>query len=261
MNYLADPAEMAIVHMIDADPARTPTFAMFAKPDYFLSTGSQTCTTTSTTVSPCVNQNPGFAYDHGDYAAEIDTNYVGFAGPGVANLGLDGSSAQTGPSSAGVNSGQTTVPGSGTTGTWVDETDIRPTIMYLLGLRDDYIHDGRVISQILAKPSPLESPILERLGACYKQINSSVGELGTDTLIASTNALESSSPGDGVYNSTETWLRNLDVQRDKLAGQIKDLLERDEFGPLPPGMGGPPPGPPGDPNELLGQCVSLLAQA
>ena len=35
-NYLADPAEMAILHMVNADPARTPTFALFAKPDYFL---------------------------------------------------------------------------------------------------------------------------------------------------------------------------------------------------------------------------------
>ena len=35
-NYLADPTEEAILHMVNADPARTPTFAMFAKPDYFL---------------------------------------------------------------------------------------------------------------------------------------------------------------------------------------------------------------------------------
>ena len=28
------------------------------------------------------------------------------------------------------------MPGSGTTGTWVDETDIRPTLLYLAGLKD-----------------------------------------------------------------------------------------------------------------------------
>ena len=39
-NYLADPAEEAILHMVNADPARTPTLALFAKPDYFLSSGS-----------------------------------------------------------------------------------------------------------------------------------------------------------------------------------------------------------------------------
>ena len=42
-NYLADPAEMAILHMVNADPARTPTFALFAKPDYFFTPGSATC--------------------------------------------------------------------------------------------------------------------------------------------------------------------------------------------------------------------------
>ena len=38
-NYLADPTEEAILHMVNADPARTPTLALFAKPDYFLSSG------------------------------------------------------------------------------------------------------------------------------------------------------------------------------------------------------------------------------
>src|SRR5215467_11657278 len=39
-NYLADRTEEAILHMVNADPARTPTFAMFARPDYFLLTGA-----------------------------------------------------------------------------------------------------------------------------------------------------------------------------------------------------------------------------
>ena len=42
-NYLADPAEEAILHMVNADPARTPTFALFAKPDYYLHDGGTTC--------------------------------------------------------------------------------------------------------------------------------------------------------------------------------------------------------------------------
>ncbi|HWD56417.1 MAG TPA: hypothetical protein VG346_14925 [Acidimicrobiales bacterium] len=71
----------------------------------------------------------------------------------MKNLGLDGSAPAAGPNSAGPNSGQTTVPASGTTGTWVDETDIRPMLMYLTGLRDDYEHDGRVIIEILQSPN------------------------------------------------------------------------------------------------------------
>jgi hypothetical protein len=197
---------------------------MFAKPDYFLSTGAANCT------APCVSQNTAFAWDHGDYAAEIDTNYLGLAGPGVKTLGLDGSAADAGPNSAGPNSGQTTVPDSGTTGTWADETDIRPTIMSLVGLRDDYTPDGRVISQVLAKPShAIRPPTVDALGACYKQLNSSVGEFGTSTLQASTRGLESASPGDQVYTNTEAALSLLDRIRDVVAGQIKNSLDAAEF--------------------------------
>jgi hypothetical protein len=226
-NYLADPAEEAILHMVNADPARTPTLAMFAKPDYFLSKGSTSC-------APCVTQNTGFAWNHGDYAAEIDTNYLGLAGPGVANLGLDGSAPAAGPNSAGANSGQTTVPGSGTTGTWLDETDVRPTLMYLAGLQDDYQPDGRVISEVLAKPSStIGSPAVTALGQCYKQLDSSVGQFGTSTLQASTRALESTSPGDRVYTSTERALTLLDRARDFVAGRIKASLQAAEFSGTP----------------------------
>jgi hypothetical protein len=222
-NYLADPAEEAILHMVNADPARTPTFAMFARPDYFLTPGSTSC-------SPCVTQTDRFAYDHGDYAAEIDTNWLGLVGPGVKTLGLDGSAAGAGPSSAGANSGQVTVPGSGTTGTWVDETDIRPTLLYLTGLKDDYEHDGRVITQVLANPNQaLRAKGVNVLGECYKQLNSSVGKFGTATLQFATKGIESNTPGDNQYLATDKELRKLDVARDRLAGTIKQDLENAAF--------------------------------
>jgi hypothetical protein len=223
-NYLANPAEEAILHMVNADPARTPTLAMFARPDYFLQTGPTAC------KGACVQQDTGFAWDHGDYAAEIDTNYIGLAGPGVRHLGLDGSPANAGPSSAGPDSGQVTVPDEHTFGPWTDETDIRPTIMYLLGLKDDYEHDGRVITQVLARPNAaLAAPGVTGLGECYKQLNSSVGQLGTDTLIASTRAIESASPGDATFTRVDARLRALDITRDKLALQVKGELEAAAF--------------------------------
>ena len=227
-NYLADPTEEAILHMVNADPRRTPTFAMFARPDYFVTPGSTTCS------GSCVTQNTGFAWDHGDYAAEIDTNYAGFVGPGVAHLGVDGSTASEGPSSAGPNSGQVTVPEENTKGPWVDETDIRPTIMYLTGLQDDYEHDGRVITQILTHPNAaLKAPGVTALGACYKQLNSSVGEFGTATLQAATRAIESSGRGDVVYRTTDKILAGLEVVRDRLAEQIKGELEAAAFHDTP----------------------------
>ena len=227
-NYLADPVEEGVLHMVNADPARTPTFAMFARPDYFLSSGSATCN------GSCVTQNTGFAWDHGDYAAEIDTNWLAIAGPGVAHLGLDGSPADKGPSSAGPNSGQVTVPGSGTTGTWIDLTDVRPTLMYLTGLKDDYQHDGRVITELLTRPNAaLRAPGVTALGACYKQLNSSVGEFGTSTLQAATAAIESTSPGDKTYTRTDHALSGLERLRDGLAGQIKAELEAAAFNGTP----------------------------
>ena len=229
---LADPAEEAILHMVDADPARTPTLAMFANPDYYLQTGSASCDPSG--LNGCVYQTDSYAWDHGAYAAEIDTNYVGFVGPGVRNLGLDGPAANKGTTSSGPDSGLITVADDHFPGPWVDETDIRPTIMYLTGLRDAYEHDGRVITQILSDPNrALRAPGVTTLGECYKQLNSSVGDFAADTLQADTKAIESSSPGDRVYLRTDQALRALEVVRDHLAGQIKGELEAAEFSGQP----------------------------
>ena len=227
-NYIADPTEEAILHMVNADPARTPTFAMFAKPDYYLSTGPASC------GGPCVIQDTGYAWDHGDYAAEINTNYIGLAGPGVRHLGLDGNTPGQGPNSAGADSGQITVAQTHLAGPWTDETDIRPTLMYLTGLRDDYEHDGRVITQVLSHPaSALRPPKVTVLGECFKQLNASVGEFGAATLIASTRAVESTSPGDVRFRAVNAALRALEVARDALAGRIKGELEAAEFDNVP----------------------------
>jgi hypothetical protein len=223
-NYLADPTEEAILHMVNADPARTPTFALFAKPDYYLYDGGTSCS------GACVAQDTGYAWDHGDYAAEINNNWAGFVGPGVAHLGLDGSTPAEGPSSAGPNSGQETAVENNNPGTWIDETDIQPTMMYVTGLRDDYIPDGRVISQILARPnSALDRSSTVRLATCYKQLNSSVGEFGAATLIADTNAVESTSPGDATYQAVVGALQRLEAARDFLAGIVKRQLTAAAF--------------------------------
>ena len=62
-NYLADPAEMNILHMVTGDPKRTGTFALFANPDFWLSSGSAKC------GSSCVSEPSGQdAWNHGDVA-------------------------------------------------------------------------------------------------------------------------------------------------------------------------------------------------
>ena len=77
--------------------------------------------------APCVTpRTPGFAWDHGDYAAEIDTNYLGIAGPGVRNLGPGRLHGQRGPQFNQPGQRPDHRPGQRhPKGTLVDETDIR----------------------------------------------------------------------------------------------------------------------------------------
>jgi len=249
-NYLANPLEEGILHMVNADPARTPTLALFAKPDYYLSAGGTSCS------GPCVQQNSGFAWDHGDYAAEINNNWVGYAGPDVRRLGVDGFGPAGGPSSAGASSGQETVPqqSAGDPGPWIDETDIQPTMLFLAGLHDSYTPDGRVITQILdTVPTALRPAPVQHLSSCYKQVNSSVGDFGTDTLQAATAAIESTSAGDRTYRATMAALSKLEQVRDHLTQSVKDELfaaETDDQAIAPPVA-----------EAQLGMCKVLLSAA
>jgi hypothetical protein len=249
-NYLANPTEEAILHMVNADPARTPTFALFAKPDYYLYNGSATCS------GPCVSQNTGFAWNHGAYAAEINNNWAAFAGPGVANIGLDGSGPAAGPNSAGPHSGQENLiqQGAANPGTWMDETDIQPTLLYLAGLKEDYVPDGRVVAEILSHaPNRLSNPRVEALAACYKQVNSSVGKLGTWTLQAATRAIESNSARDRAYVATDRALSQLERARDRWAGKVKLDLYNDEFNGVAIKVGRA--------HGQTNQCANLLRRA
>lgn len=202
-KYLADPVELQLLHMITADPARRPTFVMFADPNYFLFAGAANCN------SPCVTENPGFAWNHGDVAPDINTTWLGMVGPGVDQVGIDSQ-------------------------TWSDHTDIRPTIMLLLGLQDDYTHDGRVLAEELdgfALPKSVkQGGIFIPLAQAYKQINAPVGPLGLSSLGVSTMALESGSPSDdSTYTNLENQLISITSQRNALAAQMIALLEGAEF--------------------------------
>jgi hypothetical protein len=229
--YLAGTVEQEILHLVNADPDRTPTFTLFPKPDYFFGS-NVTCTPAN--QAPCASNTLAnaarFAWDHGYYAPTIDITWAGFVGPGVANLGLDGPAADDGPAVHDPDGGGT-VPEFSTNGTWVDLTDIRPTLLWLAGLQDSYVDDGRVLTEILTDPNDaIAGSNYTDLAACYKQLNAGVGELATNTLIADTRALKSGSGGgDGLFNSTQTRLRKLLAQRDALATRIKDELFQAAF--------------------------------
>jgi arylsulfatase A-like enzyme len=203
MVRMADQAGMRALHMVTTgDPARNPTFVLFADPDYFITDfPASTCET-------CIN--PLFAWNHGDIQKEIATTWLGFVGPGVRREGV-------------------------VSQVWTDHTDVRPTMLTLLGIKDDYGHDGRAIIEPLhewALPRSLREhrATLSRLGAVYKQVNAAFGRFAMDTLEASTAALASGSDAnDSGYASLESSIEDLTARRDALAAQMKTMLDSAAF--------------------------------
>jgi hypothetical protein len=220
-KYQAGSVEQRILHMQTADPLRTPTYSLFPMPDYFFSTSG-----------PNVSVNSRFAYDHGYYSPNIDIIWSSVVGPGVARRGVDGPDPAGGNESHDPNS-TATVPQASGTGTWVEEADMRPTMLHLAGLRDDYQSDGRVISQILSRPTHSLTQT-EQLADAYQQLNSSVGAFATDTLIADSAALAGgSATDDSAFQSVQRKLSVLASARDALASVMKVQLARAADGHAP----------------------------
>lgn len=206
---LADTVGEKTLHMVNSDPRRTPTFTLFGNPDFFITTSNTNCPDAAHKVPNCIS--PGFAWNHGDIQPEIATNWLGLVGPGVKRTGIDSK-------------------------TWTDHTNVRPTILALAGLKDDYVNDGRVLIEALrsdALPRSLRShrETLLELGAVYEQVNAAFGAFGQDLLKASTRALKAGSvTNDSTYTSIETSIESLTTQRDALAAQIKAALNAAAFG-------------------------------
>ncbi|PYO01200.1 MAG: hypothetical protein DMD91_08400 [Candidatus Rokuibacteriota bacterium] len=199
---MADQTGMKALHMITAgDPVRNPSFVFFADANYFITDfPASTCET-------CIN--PLFAWNHGDIQPEIANTWIGFVGPGVRHRGQDDR-------------------------TWSDHTDVRPTILALLGLQDSYVHDGRVLIENLegdAVPHRLreDSHTVRNLVAVFKQINAPFGEFGVNSLKVSTAALASNSPNDATYTSLESKIGGWVARRDAIATGIRALLDGAAF--------------------------------
>jgi len=113
-QFLADPVEMKLLHMDHGRPARTPNLVMFADPDYFLFRRGDELHFT------CVTENPSFAWNHGDVQSDIATTWLG--------LGRSRREA--------VRHRQRDLS---------DHTDIPSHHPRVARLKDDYVHDGRVL--------------------------------------------------------------------------------------------------------------------
>jgi hypothetical protein len=127
----------------------------------------------------------GDSWNHGDIQQEIGRTFIGMVGPGVSKLGIKQ------PQDL-----------------FTDHVDVRPTLMTLTGLTDDYSHDGRPVVERLNSLVLPASLVNHRetapfLWQALKQIDAPFGPLAMATLKASTVGLTSNSPNDSTYNMIE----------------------------------------------------------
>jgi hypothetical protein len=206
---LADPVAMDMLHMVTADPQRTPTLAMFAHADYFLFAAAANCSSPCITV-PTTPPTNTFAWNHGGIQSEIATIWLGLVGPGLKNNAEDKT-------------------------TWLDHTDVRPTMLSLAGLKDSYLHDGRVLIETIdehAQPVHLRghAETLGQFADVYKQINAPFGQLSMDTLKISTAALKSGDANnDSMYVALSNKILNWTDARDEIASEMKAMLDGAAF--------------------------------
>jgi hypothetical protein len=209
---LADRAEMKLLHMVPFLADRVPTFTMFGNDNYFNETSGKSTGQGKDCSQPpaCVAEESGFAWNHGDFQKQITRTWFGMVGPGVAQQGrFDG--------------------------VFSDHTDLRPTVLTLVGLKDDYVHDGRVLVENLdpnALPDSLKDSLFTytALAQAYKQINATKGPLGVNSLVAANQAITS---GDATYNKFLTQIGAVTTERDALAAQMIALLNGAAFANQP----------------------------
>jgi hypothetical protein len=202
-RLLADQAEMKLLHMVTASPARTPTMTMFGNDNYFFETGNGGACASQ---SDCVFVGSGFAWNHGDFQQQITRTWVAMVGPGVQPLGRDDE-------------------------VFTDHADVRPTIMALLGLKDDYVHEGRVIAEWM-RDRALPDGIRDRrenfteLAQVFKQLDAPKGELGRASLVWSNRSVTGT---DKAYARYLKQIGEITEERDELAGKIRTALDNAAF--------------------------------
>lgn len=211
VTAFADQAELAALHMITADPLRTPSFVAFNADDVYSGIGAVTSGNSNPT---CNNQIVctyfGYAWNHGGIQSVVRQTWTGMAGPGITVTGVDPK-------------------------TWTDHTDVRATMFALLGLKDDYAHDGRVIVENLnaaALPATISGNLAAytSLSKAYKKLNAPFGDAGTASLRYATAAISSNSVNDATYTNYLSTLNAWVANRNALVAQIKTQLNNAEQG-------------------------------
>ena len=181
---LADPVGMKALHMVTADPQRTPTLTMFAAAG--LVPVRRPRRTATRRASPCRRRRRR-PRSRGTTAASSRRSRrpgSGWSGRACAHLGDDD--------------------------TWADHTDIRPT-MLSCSVSATRTSTTAACSSTSSLPGRCRrrcartATTLRRLGEVYKQLNAPFRQFRQDMLAASTKAIKSgSSTDDSTYTQTRT---------------------------------------------------------
>jgi arylsulfatase A-like enzyme len=210
-RLLADRAEMKLLHMVTASPARTPSLTMFGNDNYFFFNGGGGACATQ---SDCVFEESGHAWNHGDFQTQITRTWASMVGPGVKPLGRNDE-------------------------VFTDHADLRPTILALVGLKDDYVSEGRVVAEWMHSQA-LPDGIRDNrdnfidLAQVYKQLNAPLGQLGRASLVWSNRSVTST---DKAYARYLKQIDEITEERNELASQLKTVLNNAEFHGQPVGEG------------------------
>jgi hypothetical protein len=157
-------------------------------------------------VSVPVSPASTFAYNHGDVQPDITRSWLAMVGPGVKREGRNDR-------------------------VFSDHADVRPTMLALLGLKDSYVHDGRVLAEKLeerALPHGIRNGAenFVELANAYKQLNAPLGSVGRNSLVFANRSIVAD---DTTYAQYLATLGTVTTNRDALAGQIKAVLDNAAF--------------------------------
>ena len=208
-RFLVDQPGLRALHMITGDNNRTAGVVGFTAEDHFVQTtpligasNTSTCNRFPSPTDPTCTSN-SFIWLHGNYAEDIDHTWAGLAGPGVLHRGVDST-------------------------TWTDHTDLRPTLMTLVCLKDDYAYEGRAVLEDLQDSALPRSVAAARgaltdLGRAYKQLNAPVGAFGQAAIQLSTLAIRGT---DQQYSRLERQLASDVTLRDQAVSRMQAELGR-----------------------------------
>ena len=144
--------------------------------------------------------------EHQTTSPDSNTTFLGIVGPGIAIKGIQNEA-------------------------WSDPADTRPTMLALLGLKDDYVSQGRALIetfQVWALPSGMRdsSEQFLQLAQEYKRINAPVAELSLITRRVSAAALAAD---ETKRNNLQAQLQVIAALRNDLSDAMANLLNAAAF--------------------------------